>query len=206
MLGLGNPEWGKYQDLVKAEIGDVSYFEFFRPEVRGIPIKMLDMYAQFVKDGFWIDLHLSKTSYTRADHPLFETIVKSAKYQPKEFRVPETTRAVADRWLKLWDAGKTAETFEQKSPLGNGKQTKEDWLIYWTAVRKPLGNVKTRTLAATESHSPPAGVSAELLTFQFITSFDNKEKVLETVALAKENGVWKVAFYISDFEPGSLPK
>src|SRR5205085_4371422 len=48
VLGLGNPAWGKYQDLAKGKIKDFSYFEFYRPEAAGQPLKMLDMYAEFV--------------------------------------------------------------------------------------------------------------------------------------------------------------
>ena len=83
VLRLGNSAWGKYQDLVKAEIGDTSYFEFYRPSVLNQPLKMLDMYAEFVHQGYWVDLHLSKVLYTKADHVLFEKLVRSATFVSK---------------------------------------------------------------------------------------------------------------------------
>jgi len=83
VLRLGNSAWGKYQDLVKAQIGDTSYFEFYRPSVLNQPLKMLDMYAEFVHQGYWVDLHLSKVLYTKADHVLFEKLVKSATFVSK---------------------------------------------------------------------------------------------------------------------------
>jgi hypothetical protein len=83
VLAAGNPAWGKYQDLVQSEIGDVSYFEFYRPEALGMPLQMLDMYAQFVKDGYWVDLHISKVLYKKEHHKLFENIVKSAQFIAK---------------------------------------------------------------------------------------------------------------------------
>jgi len=79
----GNSAWGEYQDLVQSEIGDVSFFEFYRPAVQGQPVKMLDMYAEFVRDGYWIDLHISKVLYKKSDHALFEDLVKSAAFEPK---------------------------------------------------------------------------------------------------------------------------
>ena len=51
------------RDLAKGKVADFHYFEFFRPEVRGQPLQMLDMYAQFVDQGYWIDLHISKVLY-----------------------------------------------------------------------------------------------------------------------------------------------
>jgi hypothetical protein len=68
---------------VQSEIGDVSFFEFYRPAVQGQPVKMLDMYAEFVRDGYWIDLHISKVLYKKSDHALFEDLVKSAAFEPK---------------------------------------------------------------------------------------------------------------------------
>lgn len=80
---LGNPKWGELQNVVQSKIGEVSYFEFYRPTVQGQPVKMLDMYAEFVQDGFWIDLHISKVLYKKEDHALFENLVKSAKFEAK---------------------------------------------------------------------------------------------------------------------------
>ena len=84
VLKAGNPAWGKYQDLVLAEIGDVSYFEFYRPTVQDQPMRMFDMYAEFVKDGYWVDLHISKVLYDKSDHILFEDLVKSVEFIQKK--------------------------------------------------------------------------------------------------------------------------
>ena len=51
VLGLGNPAWGKYEKLAKGKLKDFSYFEFYRPEVQGKQLKMLDMYAEYVSQG-----------------------------------------------------------------------------------------------------------------------------------------------------------
>jgi len=80
---LGNPAWEKPQKVVQSEIGDVSYFEFFMPSFRGVPVKQQNMYAEFVKDGFWVDLHISKVLYQPQEHEMFERIIKSIKFEPK---------------------------------------------------------------------------------------------------------------------------
>jgi len=83
---LGNPSWENPQKVVQSEIGDVSYFEFFMPSFRGMPVKQQNMYAEFVKDGFWIDMHISKVRYKPEEHELFERVIKSVRFEPKEGR------------------------------------------------------------------------------------------------------------------------
>jgi hypothetical protein len=83
---LGNPSWEDPQKVVQSEIGGVSYFEFFMPSFRGVPVKQQNMYAEFVKDGFWVDMHISKILYKPEEHELFERIIKSVKFEPKNPR------------------------------------------------------------------------------------------------------------------------
>ena len=81
---IGNPAWENPQNLVLSEIGDVSYFEFLIQSFRGQPLRQQNMYAEFVVDDFWVDLHIAKVLYKSADHELFEQLVKSIKFAPKE--------------------------------------------------------------------------------------------------------------------------
>ena len=80
----GNPSWGSPQNVVQSEIGDVSYVEFMVPEFQGQPVRQQNMYAEFVVDRFWVDLHISKVLYKPADHSLFEEFVKSIKFESKK--------------------------------------------------------------------------------------------------------------------------
>jgi hypothetical protein len=80
---LGNPSWENPRSVVQSEIGDVSYFEFFMSSFRGLPVKQQNMYAEFVKDGFWVDMHISKVLYKPEEHELFERVIKSIKFEPK---------------------------------------------------------------------------------------------------------------------------
>ena len=80
---LGNPSWEKPQNIVQSQIGDVSYFEFFMPSFRGTPVNQQNMYAEFVKDGFWIDMHISKVLYKPEEHDVFERVIKSVKFEAK---------------------------------------------------------------------------------------------------------------------------
>ena len=37
---------------------------------------MLDMYAEYVDQGYWVDVHISKVSYQKDDHALFEKVIQ----------------------------------------------------------------------------------------------------------------------------------
>jgi hypothetical protein len=80
----GNPSWEKPQNFISSEIGDVSYFEFLVPSFRGQPIRQQNLYAEFVVDGFWVELHISKVLYRPDEHELFEQLVKAIKFEPKQ--------------------------------------------------------------------------------------------------------------------------
>jgi hypothetical protein len=42
------------------------------------------MYAEFVQDGFWVDLHISKVQYDKKERKLFEALINSATFEPKK--------------------------------------------------------------------------------------------------------------------------
>ncbi len=80
---LGNPAWQKPQNVKLSEIGEISILELLVPEYQGRPIRQQNMYAEFVVDGYWVDLHLSKVLYQDKDRALFERMVKSVRFEPK---------------------------------------------------------------------------------------------------------------------------
>jgi hypothetical protein len=86
---MGNPAWEKPKNFVSAEIGEVSYFEFLMPSFQGMPLKQQNMYAEFVVDGYWVDLHISKVLYKPEEHKLFEELVKAVKFEPRETKTTD---------------------------------------------------------------------------------------------------------------------
>ena len=83
VLKAGNPSWENPQGMVQTDIGNASCFEFFIPSVQGVPVKQQNLYAEFVQDGYWVDMHVSKILYDPQDHELFERVIKSVKFEPK---------------------------------------------------------------------------------------------------------------------------
>jgi hypothetical protein len=80
---LGNPQWINPQNVVQSEIGDVSVLELMVPKYQDMDIRQQNVYAEFVVDGFWVDMHLSKVLYQPAEHKLFERIIKSVRFESK---------------------------------------------------------------------------------------------------------------------------
>src|SRR5688572_12979994 len=143
VLGLGNPAWGKYQDLAKGTIGGFSYFEFFRPEAMGQPLRMLDMYAQYVEAGYWIDLHISKALYKKEDHVLFENLVKGIKFIPKSEKLTAGAllgkiESVANGWLLDWDAMKCKQSYIALTSVSRQQVTEQHWTPYCEDLHQRL--------------------------------------------------------------------
>jgi tetratricopeptide (TPR) repeat protein len=71
------------ENVISSEVGGISTFEYLLPSFRGQSLRQQNMYAEFVKDGFWADLHISKVLYKPQDRDLFETLVRSVKFEKK---------------------------------------------------------------------------------------------------------------------------
>lgn len=203
----GNPSWGKIQDVVQSKIGEVSYFEFYRPTIQNQPIKMLDMYAEFVENGYWVDLHISKTSYKKEDHLLFENYVKSLRFVSKTGKpLTESDKSMAaaqkvlEDWMLLWDAGKYKESYRELSTFSKKTFDEKAWFTYWTTARKPFGSLKTRKLLNTSLVKSMEGLPDHSgAVFNYQSSFNNQEDIFETFSVILEtDGNWRVASYTTN--------
>lgn len=80
----GNPNWENPKNVVLTDIGETSILEFMVPTFRGQPVQQQNIYAEFVVDGFWVDMHLSKVFYKAEDRALFERLIKAVRFEPKK--------------------------------------------------------------------------------------------------------------------------
>ena len=204
VLNTGNPEWGRVQDVIKSKIGDFSYFEFFRPTVQNQPLQMLDMYAEYVADGYWVDLHISKVLYKKADHLLFENLVKSIRFVSKtEEPITDSDKSIkaaqkaAEAWMLLWDSGKYAESYKELSAFSKKAINEKAWATYWTTERKPLGKLKWRRIISTsliKSLEKIPDHSGAFLKYQ--SYFEDQKDVFETFyVILEKDGSWRVLVY-----------
>ena len=114
-------------------------------------------------------------------------------------RTAEQTAAVAaaQKWLAGIDAGNYAASWTDSSEYFQGAITQDKWIAALESVRKPLGELKIRTVdsAVTETHLP-ATPDGKYVVMQFETAFASKNSTTETVTFSLEaDGTWKACGY-----------
>jgi hypothetical protein len=114
-------------------------------------------------------------------------------------RTVEQTAAVtaAQKWLAGIDGVNYAQSWLDASEYFQGAITQDKWVAALQSVRKPLGELKIRTVdsAVTETQLPgtPDG---KYVVMQFDTAFANKNSATETVTFSLEaDGTWKACGY-----------
>lgn len=114
----------------------------------------------------------------------------------------KAAQAAVEGWVPLWDLGNCDESYEQLAEQTRKQVTKELWLDYWTAVRKPFGKLKTRKFYAVIYTKPsPGELDRESVIVQYKSSFENQAPLIETFAVLREkNGTWRVANYLSKYK------
>jgi hypothetical protein len=111
----------------------------------------------------------------------------------------KAAQKAAETWMPLWDAGKHDESYEELAEDTKKSFTKRQWFVYWSAVRKPLGKLKSRKLVEAEYIKSLRGLpDQEGAVLRYESSFENKESLVETFGMMREkDGVWRVANYIT---------
>jgi hypothetical protein len=202
VLNAGNPAWGKFESLNKARFGQFSYFEFFRPEAMGQPLKMQDMYAQYVDQGYWVDLHISKVLYKKEDKLLFEKLMNSIKFVPKTQKSSsdkdlEPIRKIAENWLNVWGQRKCIESYRSLTSISREAVKEDQWLDYCAAAHQGLGKLRSRELIAiTTIGSLPGKPDRAGAAFRYQSEFENRSGV-EFISFTQEkDGAWTVSNYV----------
>lgn len=166
---------------------------------------MLDMYAQYVSDGYWIDLHISKVLYTKADHALFEKLINSVVFVPRKdaLSTPFDTQrskghSAAASWLGLWDQNKCKESYAALSPMTRENLGETAWFGYCLRILQDLGaNRSRKPIAAAFARSVPEKTDRPLAVLAYHSTFANQPSIVELVALMLEkDGKWSVTNYI----------
>jgi hypothetical protein len=201
VLNSGNPAWGKFEGLNKAKFGQFSFFEFHRPEVQGRPLQMQDMYAQYVEKGYWVDVHLSKVLYKKEQKQLFEKLLSSIKFVPKQMKedklVQQITKA-AQSWLGIWGDQKCKESYAGLTSISKEAIKEPLWIEYCTAAHLGLGKLKSRDLiAVATTRSLPSKPEYSGASLRFQSTYEIRPTV-EFVSLTMEkDGTWTVSNYLT---------
>jgi len=124
---------------------------------------------------------------------IFSAVPAAAKSPEKE----KAATVSAERWLKMVDSEKYAESWNEAAELFKNAIKQEQWEQSLQAVRKPLGKLVTRKIKTkTYKTSLPGAPDGEYVIIQFETSFEHKKSAIETVTpMMDKDGKWRVSGY-----------
>jgi predicted SnoaL-like aldol condensation-catalyzing enzyme len=105
--------------------------------------------------------------------------------------------AAVESWLALVDDGKYGESWDAAAEYLKNAVTKDDFVKSLTAVRRPLGKLKSREVISKEYRtSLPGAPDGEYVVIQFKTVLENKKAAIETVTpMLDKDKKWKVSGY-----------
>lgn len=84
------------------ESGDMQILEFTLPELDGAPTNQKNLFGCLTKDDVFVDIHISKVFFKAADQPLFDALLESVHFVPKE---ASDTRVPAGNSIELFREG-----------------------------------------------------------------------------------------------------
>jgi hypothetical protein len=99
-------------------------------------------------------------------------------------------------WLKLVDAGKYDESWDQASTMIQKAVKKPEWAKKMKAVHGMFGKLASRKLASKKFHtSLPGAPDGKYVVIVYKSSFKKKKKAVETITPKLEGGKWRVSGY-----------
>ena len=105
--------------------------------------------------------------------------------------------AAAQTWLAVIDNGEYGQSWQNASALFRNAITEDKWKTALETVRKPLGDLLSRTLKSAQAMTQlPGAPDGQYVVMQFNTSFANKKSAVETVTfMLEKDGQWRAAGY-----------
>ncbi len=112
----------------------------------------------------------------------------------------ETTQhavEVAEQWLAMVDAGNYDKSWTKAASLFQKAIPQEQWVQRVSAVRDPIGTLKSRKVdSSSYETSLPGAPDGEYVVIQFASSFEHKTEAVETVTpMLDSDGEWRVSGY-----------
>lgn len=107
------------------------------------------------------------------------------------------SKAVADAWLKIVDAGDYGKSWDESSVLMKVTIQRGEWVKVLNSMRKHLGSVISRKLDKQAPAENPKGLPAgEYMAILYDTQFSGEASAKELVTLFEEKPQqWKVMTY-----------
>jgi tetratricopeptide (TPR) repeat protein len=75
---------GSLKGVTYRESGEIQILEFTLPELDGSPTNQKNIFGCLIKDDVVIDIHISKVFFKAADQPMFDALLQSFHFVPRE--------------------------------------------------------------------------------------------------------------------------
>jgi tetratricopeptide (TPR) repeat protein len=75
---------GSLKGVAYRESGEIQILEFTLAELDGQPVNQKNIFGCLIRDDVFVDLHISKVFGRAADQPLFDALLQSIHFVPKE--------------------------------------------------------------------------------------------------------------------------
>lgn len=124
-------------------------------------------------------------------------IISVATVNAASFEKDKAAESSAEKWLRMIDEEKYAESWKDAAELFRNAVSQEQWKQSLQAVRKPLGKLLSRTIKSkTYKTSLPGAPDGEYVVIEFTSSFERKKAAVETVTpMRDKDGKWRVSGY-----------
>jgi len=93
---------GALRGVIYRESSEMQILEFTLPELDGVPTSQKNIFGCLIKDGTFVDIHISKVFFKAADQPLFDALLQSVRFVPRE---ATTAPVPAGNSLSLFQEG-----------------------------------------------------------------------------------------------------
>src|SRR5260370_26239517 len=74
---------GSLKGIAYRENGEMQILEFTLPDVDGAPTNQKNIFGCLIKDGIFVDIHISKVFFRVVDQPLFYALLQSVHFPPR---------------------------------------------------------------------------------------------------------------------------
>ena len=69
--------------MSESVVADAAMVEYLQPEVGNFKVDQKNLHACWVKDGYWVDVHVSQMAYKEADRDRLVGLIRAIEFMPK---------------------------------------------------------------------------------------------------------------------------
>jgi len=80
---LLQPKLDGTERTAQGQLGEAYTIEILLPKERNLPVNAKTLYAEFVHEGYWADVRISKGGFKPEDQAKLEALVHSVRFEPK---------------------------------------------------------------------------------------------------------------------------